>query len=224
MRGGVVSSARCARLAAGVTPSHTQRSGPVSSGGAGSSARGPARGCGHWSGAEPCRQRPRADSAGPEDCARRQTGPAVQTAPADAAGAWGSAGTSGTQRLSAWQQEPRRGWRARLARACAPLPYLNRAAWASVSHHQQKSFRQAGGCAPGFLCTGSDSRRRPQFWCSGHRSVGPGAANGEPGALVWGSCLRLMGCSRHREDSTVPSFAHERCGFLAGSVEEGADS
>ena len=43
---------------------------------------------------EPCRRRPRADSAGPGDGACGQTGPAMQTAPADAAGSWGSAGTS----------------------------------------------------------------------------------------------------------------------------------
>ena len=173
---------------------------------------------------EPCRQRLRADSASPADGACGQTGPAMQTAPADAAGSWGSAGTSGAQRLSAWQQELCRGRRARLAWACASLPYLNRAAVAFCSHHQQKSLRQAGGCTPGFLCRGSDPGQRPQFWCSGRRSVGPGAANGEPGALVWGSCLRLTGCSRPGEDSTVPSFAHGRCRFLAGSVEEGADS
>ena len=135
--------------------------------------------------------------------------------PADAAGSWGSAGTSGAQRLSAWQQELCRGRRARLAWACASLPYLNRAAVAFCSHHQQKSLRQAGGCTPGFLCRGSDPGQRPQFWCSGRWSVGPGAANGEPGALVWGlflASIHLFPSKLHINSSVKLTRIHEEIG------------
>lgn len=216
--------ALCALWSAWVTPSHTQWSGPVS-----------------WRGWEPrprdrqglchlrarrgssSRQRSRADSAGPEDCARRQTGPAAcrrrRRRGWGLGAARGHLGNPASVRLAAGATSWLEGG---LARACGSSPVPEQSSLGSVSHHQQKSFQAAQEAALlGFFCTGSDSRRRPQFWCSGHRSVGP-AANGEP-ALVWGSCLRLMGCSRHREDSTA-FFAHERCGFWLGSVEEQADS
>lgn len=221
MRGGAVRSARSAPLAAGVTPPSPSCGGQFLPAGLGALPRdqpGAATTGAAWS---------------PADGARGQTVPALGMALADRQGQpcrrrlqtqLGPGAARAPRCLSAWQQELRRGWRARLAWACAPLPYLNRAAVAFCSHHQQKSLSQAGGCASGFLCRGSDPGRRPPFWCSGRRSVGPGAANGEPGALVCGSCLHLMGCSRHGEDSTAPSFAHGRCRFLAGSVEEDADS